>query len=115
MQSFRRAGVLVLLLGAAGALNAQEAAVAPVRLKSGKVPPMRLAWEYSGRFHFLLQFNSPPGPAERSALDLAHAAPLHPSNKLSALLVEDSPVLVEFHSDVEPDEARQLLLSLGLE
>jgi hypothetical protein len=48
-------------------------------------------------------------------LDLSHAAPLDPSNKLSPLILEDSPALVEFHSDVDPSEARNLLLRSGLE
>ncbi len=144
MHRFSPAGLLLILLVYPGRLTAQEAAEVPIRLKSGRVPPIQQSSAYSGRFHFILQFNTPPGPAEQavleqrgakvisyvpenawictipydfdwSDLELSRVAPIDPSNKLSQLILEDSPALVEFHSDVELSEARNLLLRSGLE
>lgn len=144
MRSIGLAGKLFLLLTAAGGLIAEEAAGPPIRLKSGRVPRVQRAPAYLGRFHFLLRFNVPPGLAERTALeargarvvsyvpentwictipdgfdwatlDLAEAVPIEPSNKLSSLVLDDSAVLVEFHSDVEPPLTRALIIGAGLE
>jgi hypothetical protein len=144
MQRISRAGALFLLLIATGGLNAEEAGGAPIRLKSGRVPRIERARPPSGRFHSLVQFNAPPGAAERAALEsrgarvvsyvpdnawicsipdgfdwpelgIAAAALIEPSNKLSPLVQEDSAVLVEFHADVEPSDARALLIGAGLQ
>lgn len=87
MRQFGRLRMLIILLMSIGLLNAQEAAQTPIRLKSGRVPPNQLGMEgdavsalrfsggarldtgFSSRFHFLLQFNGPPGFSERAALE----------------------------------------------
>lgn len=87
MHRFSHAGRLLFLLIAGGWLNAEEAAVNPIRLKSGRVPPNQLfmdggpegaarfarnaraALGLSSRLHFLLQFRGMPGTAERALIE----------------------------------------------
>ncbi len=87
MHSFSRGGRLTILLIAGAWLNAEEAAVNPIRLKSGRVPPNQLSAEGiredaagfarnavfdadpGGRFHFLIQFRGMPGAPERAEIE----------------------------------------------
>lgn len=80
-------GWSLLLLMATGGSSAQEAAVSPLRLKQGRVPPNQLSEgagalnlrrlerdalfgsDVSSRFHFLLQFHGAPGFSERAVLE----------------------------------------------